>query len=325
MSSPPRWWPCVTRGRCARKSAPWPRSSREEGYNTTCVGFSGNPSSRGFDTYLDYPGWGSWNEGRSPKAREPQRRRHPGAGTAGQEARALLPLPAPHGPARALSAARALRAHVLPRQRDRPATTSRWSRSWRSSPSATSSPVGCRRASPTRTMSSPSTTARSPTWTPASSASSPPSRALGIAEQHHRRLNGDHGETLYDHECWFDHHGMYDPTLLVPLIIRYPGTCARGQARATATTSTRTWCPRCWSWPSIERDDIAVRRPQPDADGARRGRLPSRASSTSPSAPGCASTAGARRSGSSSCALEPDFHFKPAVELYNLVEDPEEN
>ena len=41
---------------------------REQGYNTTCVGFTGNPSSRGFDTYLDYAGWGSWNEGRSPKA-----------------------------------------------------------------------------------------------------------------------------------------------------------------------------------------------------------------------------------------------------------------
>ena len=38
------------------------------GYNTTCVGFSGNPSSRGFGTYLDYPGWGSWAEGRTPKA-----------------------------------------------------------------------------------------------------------------------------------------------------------------------------------------------------------------------------------------------------------------
>ena len=24
-------------------------------------------------------------------------------------------------------------------------------------------------------------------------------------------------------------------------------------------------------------------------------------------------------------ALEPDFHFKPPVELYNLVEDPHEN
>ena len=38
------------------------------GYETTCVGFTGNPSARGFDKYLDYPGWGSWNEGRSPKA-----------------------------------------------------------------------------------------------------------------------------------------------------------------------------------------------------------------------------------------------------------------
>ena len=40
----------------------------EAGYNTTCVGFSGNPSSRGFDKYLEFAGWGSWNEGRSPKA-----------------------------------------------------------------------------------------------------------------------------------------------------------------------------------------------------------------------------------------------------------------
>src|SRR6187455_1616628 len=41
---------------------------KAQGYNTSCVGFTGNPSSRGFDTYLDYAGWGSWNEGRSPKA-----------------------------------------------------------------------------------------------------------------------------------------------------------------------------------------------------------------------------------------------------------------
>ncbi|MCC6271688.1 MAG: sulfatase-like hydrolase/transferase, partial [Microbacteriaceae bacterium] len=41
---------------------------RDFGYNTSCVGFTGNPSSRGFDKYLDYPAWGSWNEGRSPKA-----------------------------------------------------------------------------------------------------------------------------------------------------------------------------------------------------------------------------------------------------------------
>ena len=41
---------------------------RENGYDTTCVGFSGNPSSRGFDTYLDYAAWGTWETGRSPKA-----------------------------------------------------------------------------------------------------------------------------------------------------------------------------------------------------------------------------------------------------------------
>ncbi|MBZ0300682.1 MAG: sulfatase-like hydrolase/transferase, partial [Anaerolineae bacterium] len=41
---------------------------RDFGYNTTCVGFSGNPSSRGFDKYLDYQAWGSWDEGRLPKA-----------------------------------------------------------------------------------------------------------------------------------------------------------------------------------------------------------------------------------------------------------------
>ena len=41
---------------------------RESGYSTTCVGFGGNPGSRGFDSYFEYPGWGSWAEGRSPKA-----------------------------------------------------------------------------------------------------------------------------------------------------------------------------------------------------------------------------------------------------------------
>src|ERR1043166_8469109 len=45
-----------------------PEILREQGYDTTCVGFTGNPASRGFDRYLDYAGWGSWNEGRSAKA-----------------------------------------------------------------------------------------------------------------------------------------------------------------------------------------------------------------------------------------------------------------
>ena len=38
------------------------------GYTTTCVGFKGNPASRGFQNYIDFEGWGSWEAGRSHKA-----------------------------------------------------------------------------------------------------------------------------------------------------------------------------------------------------------------------------------------------------------------
>src|ERR1019366_9872138 len=39
----------------------------ENGYATTCVGFSANPASRGFQKYIDFTGWGSWQNGRRPK------------------------------------------------------------------------------------------------------------------------------------------------------------------------------------------------------------------------------------------------------------------
>ena len=45
-----------------------PRILAGKGYNTTAVGCGGNVGMRGFDSYLEYPGWGSWAEGRSPKA-----------------------------------------------------------------------------------------------------------------------------------------------------------------------------------------------------------------------------------------------------------------
>ena len=55
-------------GGLPRKMRTLPEILRKNGYNSSCVGFSGNPSSRGFDKYLDYPGWGSFAQGRSPKA-----------------------------------------------------------------------------------------------------------------------------------------------------------------------------------------------------------------------------------------------------------------
>src|SRR5919201_1635131 len=45
-----------------------PELLKDAGYATTCVGFSGNAASRGFDKYLNYSGWGSWEERPSLKA-----------------------------------------------------------------------------------------------------------------------------------------------------------------------------------------------------------------------------------------------------------------
>ena len=53
---------------------------RDEGYHTVCVGFDGNPSSRGFDEYLSYKAWGAWEEGRLPKAQSLNETGDTGAG-----------------------------------------------------------------------------------------------------------------------------------------------------------------------------------------------------------------------------------------------------
>ena len=55
-------------GQLRNKIKTLPEILRDYGYKSTCVGFSGNPSSRGFDEYYDYKAWGSWDEGRLEKA-----------------------------------------------------------------------------------------------------------------------------------------------------------------------------------------------------------------------------------------------------------------
>ena len=39
-------------------------------------------------------------------------------------------------------------------------------------------------------------------------------------------LTGDHGESLTEHDIYFDHHGLYEPTVHVPLLMRLPGAIA---------------------------------------------------------------------------------------------------
>jgi arylsulfatase A-like enzyme len=145
---------------------------------------------------------------------------------------------------------------------------------------------------------------------------------LGIAEDTIVVLNSDHGETLYDHECWFDHHGIYDVTLKVPLIIRYPGRLPAG-LRVGGYNQHMDLVPTLLELAGIK-TDIAF-------DGQSlmalvRGERPSFASSFY-----LTECTWMRKHGWRTPewklihALEPDLHFKPEVELYNHVEDPDEN
>jgi len=45
----------------------------------------------------------------------------------------------------------------------------------------------------------------------------------GIAEETLVIITSDHGEMMYKHDIFFDHHGLYDPDIHVPLIVRWPG------------------------------------------------------------------------------------------------------
>jgi arylsulfatase A-like enzyme len=47
-------------------------------------------------------------------------------------------------------------------------------------------------------------------------------RELGLLRDTLIVVTSDHGEELDEHDLWFDHHGMYDPNLHVPLILWHP-------------------------------------------------------------------------------------------------------
>jgi arylsulfatase A-like enzyme len=136
-------------------------------------------------------------------------------------------------------------------------------------------------------------------------------------------LNADHGETLYDHECWFDHHGIYDVTLHVPLIVRYPGRIPAGR-RITGYTQHKDLVPTLLELAGIESPDIAF-------DGESllpmvRGEVASHDAEFY-----ITECTWMRKHGWRTpewkliVAMEPDFHFKPEVELYNLIADPHED
>ena len=298
-----------------------PEILREQGYTTTSVGFAGNPSSRGFDKYIEYPSWGSWNEGRSPKAQKlndvaiPEldrlaRRRGPFfLFLRHMDPHAPYLPPAPyermfyHGDEcdpknRSMDPVKAFKPFcdffaqwMPPGITDKDYVIAQYDGAVAYMDACIQTIFGAL-------------------------------EAHGIMDETIVILNGDHGETLYDHECWFDHHGLYDVTLHVPLIIRYPGRIPAG-GRVTGYNQHKDLVPTIMDLAEI---DCGI-----DFDGDSLMSLVDGTVSSFESEFYITECTWMRKHGWRTpqwklmVALEPDFHFKPPVELYNLVEDPDEN
>jgi len=52
---------------------------------------------------------------------------------------------------------------------------------------------------------------------------------LGIRDDTLLVLFGDHGESLTEHQIYWDHCGLYEPTVHVPVIMRWPGRIPQGR------------------------------------------------------------------------------------------------
>ncbi|HZO88810.1 MAG TPA: sulfatase [Chthonomonadaceae bacterium] len=298
-----------------------PEIMREAGYNTSCVGFSGNPGSRGFDKYLDYLGWGSWNEGRSPKAQNLNVVALPELDRLVQEDKPFflfLRHMDPHAP-------------YLP-----PEPYERMFYHGNETDPNNKSMEPVMAFKPFRDFFA--------SWMPPGISDKDyviaqydgaiaymdaciqsiftALEAHGILDETIVVLNGDHGETLYDHECYFDHHGLYDVTLHVPLIIRYPGKIPAGK-RVSGFNQHKDLVPTILELAEIE---TGIHFDGRSLLPMVRGEVASHESEFY-----ITECTWMRKHGWRTpewkliVALEPDFHFKPPVELYNLVEDPEEN
>lgn len=297
-----------------------PEILKKEGYTTTCVGFEGNPASRGFNKYLSYPGWGSWKEGRSPKAEKlnevalPELRRL----AKGKNPFFLfLRHMDPHSP-------------YLPPE---PFHRMFYAGNEFDKKNKSMKPVFDFKpfADYFRTWMPPGVTDKDSIIAQYDGAVAymdaciqnifAELAALGLDENTLVVFDSDHGETLYDHDCYFDHHGLYEPTLKVPLVFRLPGKIPAGKripGYATLSSVTPTILNILGIKTEIKFDgqnlfpEMKGRKRKPETEFY------------------ITECTWMRKHGWRTPewkliqALEPDFHFKPELELYNLKDDPEE-
>jgi arylsulfatase A-like enzyme len=226
-----------------------PEILKAEGYNTTCVGFKGNPASRGFDTYIDFAGWGSWNEGRSPKAENLNEVTIPELNRLAKEKDPFflfLRHMDPHAPYLPPAPFERMFYHgneCNPRNHSMDPVMSfkpfrDFFATWMPPGITDKDYVIAQYDGAVAYMDAAIQTLLNAV------------EAQGLLDNTIVVINSDHGETLYDHDCYFDHHGMYDQTIHVPLIIQYPGKVPAGK-RVPASTVSKIWFPPCWNSPAL--------------------------------------------------------------------------
>jgi len=138
-------------------------------------------------------------------------------------------------------------------------------------------------------------------------------------------VTSDHGETLTEHECYFDHHGLYEPTIHVPLIYKCRGKLPEGK-RVRGFVLQQDLTPTVLGLlgygevaEELKMDGKSV---LPVVKGERLANY---------SEFYISECTWMRKRGWRTPewklieALEPDFHGKPPLELYNLIDDPGEN
>lgn len=294
---------------------------RDEGYNTTCVGFTGNPASRGFDTYLDYAQWGSWDEGRCEKAQLLNDVALPELDRLVADDKPFflfLRHMDPHAPYLPPTPFERIFYHgdeCDPSNKSmEPVLAFKPFRdflaSWMPPAISDKDYVIAQYDGAIAYMDACIQTVFTAL------------EAHGIMDETIIVVNGDHGETLYDHECYFDHHGIYDTVLYVPLIIRYPGKIPAGK-RVKGFNQHKDLLPTLMELAGIE-TGIAY-------NGRSLLPLINGEVASYDSEFYITECTWMRKHGWRTphwkliVALEPDFHFKPEIELYNLVDDPEEN